>query len=188
MSLPIGESGRCPQRNCQANDPNLFFTRPLCLGDCLSNFTSVEVLADTATCNSCGVSVQREKQLTIETLPNVLVLHLKRFGTLGSQKITENVEFPTDQPLDLGPFLSRWRAGELKSSPPVPHLYALNAVVNHHGDAYSGHYTCYIKEGGHWFHCDDHCITKTDVETVKHSEGYLLFYVRHKVMRMREAR
>ena len=125
---------------------------------------------------------KREKQLTIEALPNVLIVHLKRFDALGSRKVTEVVDFPTDSPLDLGPFLSKWRAkANNKSSLPTPHLYELNAVVNHHGDANKGHYSSFVKDGGLWFLCDDHSIKHVDLETVKHSEGYLLFYIR-KVM------
>lgn len=153
------------------------------LEDCLDHFTSAETLSDIHICESCGAAVKREKQLTIDTLPNVLVVHLKRFDALEARKVANTVEFPTDRPLDLGPYLSRWRATE-DTIPTLPHLYELNAVVNHHGDMEKGHYTSFIKDGGQWFHCDDHLVTCVDVDTVKHSEGYILFYVREAIARL----
>lgn len=158
-------------------------TTTLRLEECLARFTSAEILADMHICESCGVAVKREKQLTIDILPNVLVIHLKRFDAVKSRKITNIVEFPVDRPLDLGPFLSRWRATKNAASID-PHLYELNAVVNHHGDMEKGHYTSFVKDGGHWFHCDDHLITRVDVDTVKRCEGYILFYVREVIMRL----
>lgn len=154
------------------------------LEDCLSRFTSAETLADIHTCDSCGAAVQRKKQLTIDTLPNVLIVHLKRFDALRSQKVSDTVEFPADRPLDLGPFLSRWRTVDDALSTPPLHPYELNAVVNHHGEMDKGHYTSFVKDGGYWFHCDDHSITCVDVDTVKHSEGYILFYVREAMTKL----
>lgn len=156
----------------------------LTLEGCLTRFTSAETLADMHTCDSCGATVKREKRLTIDKLPNVLVVHLKRFDALKSRKVADVVDFPTDRPLDLGPFLSKWRATEATFSTPPKQLYELNAVVNHHGDMFKGHYTTFVKDGGHWFHCDDHLVTHVDVDTVKRSEGYILFYVREAIARL----
>ena len=161
----------------QMNDSECI-TSTLKLEDCLARFTSTEILSDTHTCDSCGTVVHRKKQLTIDTLPNVLVIHLKRFDALKSRKVSDTVEFPADRPLDLGPFLSKWRSADNTLSTPTPHLYELSAVVNHHGEMDKGHYTSFVKDGGYWFHCDDHSIAHVDIDTVKHSEGYILFYVR----------
>ncbi|EGB02043.1 hypothetical protein AURANDRAFT_35571, partial [Aureococcus anophagefferens] len=130
-------------------------------------------------CGSCGIPVRRKKRLTLDAVPNVLIIHLKRFNALDSRKVKGKIDFPTDRPLDLGPFLSRCHGPDCRPlSDPGPHLYELNAVVNHHGDINRGHYTSFVQEGGHWFLCDDHHIALVDVDTVKDSEGYILFYVR----------
>lgn len=157
------------------------FNRPrsdsntLTLEECLFHFTSVETLVDTHICEYCGAASQRLKQLTIDTLPRVLVVHLKRFDALASKKLSDIVLFPADSPLDLGPFLTKLHTADCA---PPNHLYELNAVINHHGSLTCGHYTAHIKHGGNWFHCDDHLITPVDLDTVKRSEAYILFYKR----------
>jgi ubiquitin carboxyl-terminal hydrolase 22/27/51 len=59
--------------------------------------------------------------------------------------------------------------------------YSLYAVVNHHGSADSGHYTCFIRQlKNNWFRCEDHLITKATASDVLNSEGYgmcFMFYV-----------
>lgn len=55
--------------------------------------------------------------------------------------------------------------------------YCLFAVVNHSGTIETGHFTAYIRQcRDQWFKCDDHLITRANVQEVLQSEGYLLFY------------
>ena len=167
-----------PKRLLPLRDKEAEAATPMRLEDCLAHFTSTETLGDLHICATCGAAVNRTKQLTLDVLPNILIIHLKRFDALKSCKIANPIEFPVDQPLDLGPFIFKWRRRDRTSSVPTPHLYELNAVVDHHGDMHKGHYTAFIKDGGQWFHCDDHHVALVNTETVKAAEGYLLFYVR----------
>lgn len=149
------------------------------LEDCIAHFTSPETLGDVHICDYCGVGVQRLKQLTINSLPNVLVVHLKRFDAFSSQKLTDVVLFPADCPLDLGPHLTRWRTVDSAAKPPLSnHLYDLRAVINHHGSLSHGHYTSFVKADRSWFYCDDHMVSRVDLDSIKQSEAYILFYTR----------
>lgn len=50
--------------------------------------------------------------------------------------------------------------------------YSLFAVINHSGSLDAGHYTAFIRQQhDHWFKCDDHLITKANLQEVLDSEG-----------------
>ena len=150
------------------------------LEDCLARFTAAEILSEVAPCGICDAAVKRTKQLSIDELPNVLVIQLKRFGVINSRKMLCNIDFPVDQFLDLGPFLSTY----VDESSPCACLYELSAVVDHEGTLENGHYTSYVKIGGLWFHCDNHRVDRVEVETVKTSLGYVLLYSRRDITRL----
>ena len=77
--------------------------------DCLQHFTAVETLGHSNAyfCETCKRKSTATKQLTIHTLPNILVIQLKRFSFAGSLggKISRHIAFETE--LDMGKFLSR---------------------------------------------------------------------------------
>ena len=142
--------------------------RKLKLEECLVRFTSSERLCDDHVCENCGKSAARLKRLTIARLPNVLIVHLKRFDAVRSRKIVDGVEFPLT--LDL--------AAHVDTDDAAPHIFHLAGVVNHVGDLARGHYTCFVKEAGAWFSCDDTKVEEVSGDYVLQSEGYILFYIR----------
>lgn len=156
---------------------------PVKIEDCLSRFTSAETLPELAWCPACAGDVKRTKQLSIEKLPNVLVVHLKRFDALRDRKICDPVSFPL-QGLDLSPQLSPFcRKSDVDRT---KHSFDLAAVVNHDGgDLARGHYTCFVKEGGKWFVCDDTKVSPVQPDEVAKSQGYILFYVRSDLANLR---
>jgi ubiquitin C-terminal hydrolase len=118
------------------------FTRLECIfvknytrGECKQNYTR----------NECKefefFSFQATKQLELWKLPEVLIIHLKRFQHTETirNKIDSLVRFPhlENDFLDLSPFLS--------SSPSQPSNFELFAVSDHSGSLVSGHYTAVAK-------------------------------------------
>ena len=110
------------------------------------------------------------KQVTIETLPQVLILHLKRFqydNTGGTQKIWKKVGYPLDLEIPKEVFPQHKRGGLLANGG-LP-KYRLIGVVYHHGkNASGGHYTVDVRrqEGREWIRLDDTVIRRirsTDV-------------------------
>lgn len=73
----------------------------------LAHFTAAEQLdggEKQYQCQQCRQKVRALKQLTVHKAPQVLTIHLKRFGSHTGQKIDRRVEFgPT---LDLKPFVT----------------------------------------------------------------------------------
>lgn len=133
-----------------------------------------------------GIKEKRLKNTTTKitnfiSLPPILIIHLSRFFNKSSSKNS----MPITYPLELNIML--------KNSEKVK--YRLYAIVDHTGNASSGHYTSIIKTAPsfepddkrkNWLHCDDEFI-KPDIKhnnarrsglkiTSKHA--YLLFYER----------
>jgi ubiquitin carboxyl-terminal hydrolase 22/27/51 len=81
----------------------------LTMAHCLETYTALETLSEPYTCEKCGGPRLSSKQLTIHRLPEVLVLHLKRFDARKGRKIERFVKFPTEG-LDMSPYLYSSRA------------------------------------------------------------------------------
>jgi len=119
--------------------------------------------------------VHASKQTTIERLPRVLLLHLKRFdfGLFGSEKVTKPVPFsPT---LKIKP---NWLSFEKQYSP-TQRTYSLHAVINHIGQrAIGGHYTCDIRQNDNtWLRHDDATVSPVSTDTVFNNQAYVLMYI-----------
>ena len=110
------------------------------------------------------------KQVSIETLPQVLILHLKRFqydSSGGTQKIWRKVGYPLDLEIPKEVFPQHKRGGLLAHGR-LP-TYQLIGVVYHHGkNASGGHYTVDVRrqEGREWIRLDDTVIRRIRTEDV----------------------
>lgn len=89
-------------------------------------------------CPSCKQHRQASKKLDLWRLPEILIVHLKRFSysQVLRDKLETFVDFPLDE-LDLTGFL-------LHDSDPSLNRYRLYAISNHFGSMGSGHYTAFI--------------------------------------------
>ncbi|KAK9058064.1 hypothetical protein SSX86_022904 [Deinandra increscens subsp. villosa] len=139
--------------------------------DALRLYSMPETLDEYRTSGKAGVGTAR-KSVNLQTLPKVMILHLKRFGygTNGSTKLHKPVRFP----LEL--LLSR----DLLYSATEGRKYTLISSVTHHGrEASKGHYTadaCYPNQ--QWFRFDDASVTAIGTNKVLHDQAYILFYKR----------
>jgi len=132
---------------------------------------------------------EASKSLSLEDLPPILVLHLKRFvydGTTGGcQKVMKAVEFSVDLeiPRDI---LS---VGSKSKYTTKQRQYKLFGVVYHNGrEATKGHYIADVYHTGYasWLRCDDSLVTPTVEQLVTApsptSVPYILFYRRGDTM------
>lgn len=146
------------------------------LEDCLRLFTAKEKISDYA-CDKCKKKGTSEVQTLISELPDILILHLKRFLFMDTyvEKLTAKVTFPL-QRLNMTPWISK--AAALGKGSSVD--YDLYAVANHHSTTASGgHYTALVKSEqvqGAWVTCDDSMRTNVTAEKVVTENAYLLFY------------
>ncbi|CAK7226556.1 hypothetical protein SBRCBS47491_006271 [Sporothrix bragantina] len=137
--------------------------------DALRNLTNPEVLHGSFKTPQ-GKEVNATKQVFIEDLPPVLILHLKRFQfdwqVNGTVKIWKKVGYPLELEIPREIF-SRAKRNTLLSKP-LP-KYQLNAVVYHHGkQASGGHYTVDVlrEDGREWIRLDDTVIRRIRREEV----------------------
>ncbi|XP_057523844.1 ubiquitin carboxyl-terminal hydrolase 8-like isoform X2 [Amaranthus tricolor] len=144
------------------------------LSKCLEGFLKEEPLGpdDMWYCPSCKQHRQASKKLDLWRLPEILIVHLKRFSysQLLRDKLETFVDFPLDE-LDLTGFLSH------DSDPSLNH-YRLYAISNHFGSMGSGHYTALIYHGKSWYEFNDSLVEPLKEEDVKTSAAYVLFYRR----------
>ncbi|KAM4597263.1 uncharacterized protein V3H82_023383 [Fundulus diaphanus] len=140
--------------------------------DCLSLFFEETFLtgAEQSVCSACGRRREAAVQTCLDKPPEILVLHLKRFGCKGKSqvKLSANVSFSKE--LDVAPFLSRSAQGVSS--------YHLYAVVNHTGHLDMGHYTalCYNSLLETWHCFDDALVREVQERLVQSPNAYVLFY------------
>ncbi|KAI1416304.1 cysteine proteinase [Hypoxylon sp. FL1857] len=119
-----------------------------------------------------GKDAVATKQVLIESLPPVLILHLKRFqfdaeGT-GTVKIWKKVGYPLELELPKEVF-SRQKRNALTAEGAGFPKYRLIAAVYHHGkNASGGHYTVDLRrqDGREWIRLDDTVIRRVRSEEV----------------------
>lgn len=116
-----------------------------------------------------GPNVTATKQVFIETVPPVLILHLKRFqydNTGGTQKIWKKVGYPLELEIPKEVFPRQKRSVYAHGGLPK---YRLIAAVYHHGkNASGGHYTVDVRrqDGREWIRLDDTVIRRVRSEDV----------------------
>ncbi|XP_010719590.2 ubiquitin carboxyl-terminal hydrolase 43 [Meleagris gallopavo] len=157
------------------------------LDECFQLYTKEEQLApdDAWRCPHCRVLQQGTVQLRLWTLPDILIIHLKRFRQVAQRrhKLSTLVRFPL-RGLDMAPHLAP--GGDDGSTPaptrscPPDALYDLYAVCNHHGSMQGGHYTAYCCNSldGRWYSYDDSTVEGVREDEVSTRSAYILFYQR----------
>ncbi|XP_029456179.1 ubiquitin carboxyl-terminal hydrolase 43 [Rhinatrema bivittatum] len=166
------------------------------LDECFQLYTKEEQLDpdDAWKCPHCKVLQQGMVKLSLWTLPDILIIHLKRFRQVGERrnKLSTLVKFPLTG-LDMAPhvvkraqsnknMLSQWTSW--KQPPYHPELcppdvlYDLYAVCNHHGSMQGGHYTAYCHNSldAHWYSYDDSNVELVLEEDIVTRGAYILFY------------
>lgn len=186
----------------------------LTLDECLDEFTREEQLGenDPWYCPKCREFRQATKKFDLWKVPDILVVHLKRFaaGRMTRDKLDTFVDFPIEG-LDLSrhvestPTLARAAAEPARAVDPqldrldVAHdthddevmadspIYDLYAVDNHFGGLGGGHYTAFARnpDDARWYNFDDSSVRPVaSPESVKSSAAYLLFYRRRTARRI----
>lgn len=171
------------------------------LAQCFQLYTKEEQLApdDAWRCPHCKQLQQGHIKLSLWTLPDVLILHLKRFRQEGDRrvKMQNMVRFPL-MGMDMAPHVvkrsqsswslpshwSPWRRPYGLGRNPDDYLYDLYAVCNHHGNMHGGHYTAYCKNSidGQWYCFDDSEVSPIPDDDVCQQTAYILFYQRRTVI------
>ncbi|XP_051744286.1 ubiquitin carboxyl-terminal hydrolase 43 isoform X3 [Ctenopharyngodon idella] len=167
------------------------------LEECFELYTKEEQLApdDAWKCPHCKQLQQGTVQMSLWTLPDILILHLKRFRQVGERrnKLSTLVHFPLTG-LAMGRHVVKrsncvrpphgWKQQAHHKPEASRHtldfLYDLYAVCNHHGGMHGGHYTAYCRNSvdGQWYAYDDSTVEPVPEGEVCTRGAYILFYQR----------
>jgi len=119
-------------------------------------------------CEECNALVDATKRLTLQRLPPVIVLHLKRFGYMLSgdvRKVRTSITLENEGSDGLdGLDLSRYA-----DAPPGTAVYDIVSIINHHGrDAACGHYTAHCRHcvDGQWYSFNDEVVAPIETSEV----------------------
>lgn len=134
---------------------------------CLSHFCRAEVLdgSNRYHCPVCKSKQPATKQFSLQQIPRVLTIQLKRFTNFG-KKDMRTMQYPEE--LDL----SRYSRGAGR--------YSLYGVLVHSGHScHSGHYYSFVKAGnGLWYEMNDSSVSQASTSrVVNNSNAYILFYI-----------
>ncbi|KAL7558503.1 hypothetical protein ACA910_008102 [Epithemia clementina (nom. ined.)] len=164
------------------------------LDQCFDTFVKPERLDERNMwyCSNCKEHVRAMKTMELWRLPNILVVHLKRFefkNVLRRDKLETLVNFPLDG-LDMGahcghPSSNYNQPRDDFVDDSVPAVYDLFAVVNHYGRMGFGHYTAFARNWDEqeisrdWQLFDDSTVRDVGQgDSVVSSAAYVLFYRR----------
>ncbi|CAK5127159.1 unnamed protein product [Meloidogyne enterolobii] len=132
------------------------------------------------TCSKCGKQ-DFLRSLYIWRLPEVLIIHIKRFNFEDGQTVKDSraIDFPVDD-LDMRRYI---HPASPDSSKETITLYSLYAIVAHTGTANTGHYTARVKNldrsTDFWQLFDDLDRRELQFRDVKTSAAYMLYYARN---------
>ena len=147
------------------------------LEQCLHKYSSEEIIDD-FTCEKCNKKTQHIKRISLNKLPNVLVIHLQRMNL--NYETFETVKVNSKLTYQLVINLKEYSTEEINkckytvsqnseqydefSSKVYEHtddyyVYEIKGVVVHSGTAQFGHYYSFLKtdkqQHGIWFKCND---------------------------------
>ncbi|KKY23376.1 putative ubiquitin c-terminal hydrolase [Diplodia seriata] len=147
------------------------------LEDCFAETAKTEILSEENAwyCNRCKELRRASKTLEIWTAPDILVVHLKRFGA--NRGFRDKVDILVDFPIEGLDISERVGLSEGK-----PLIYDLFAVDNHFGGLGGGHYTAVAKNfyDGQWYDYNDSMVSKKSPSNLVSGSAYLLFYRRRR--------
>jgi ubiquitin C-terminal hydrolase len=171
LSFPCTTNGFAGNANAAVNR-----VHTVSLHDCLEHHCTPEVLSgDNAWFNeTTGKKQDVQKRMSFWSLPNVLIIVLKRFE-MNARGHVRKIQVPIDVPCNRADF-SRYVHGYNRES----YVYELFGVCNHHGGSpMGGHYTATIKNAnGKWYGCNDTIVKEVPLtgESIVSNLPYCLFY------------
>lgn len=162
-----------PYNNLSLSIPNSSSS----LQECLDNYFQNEHRIESWKCEKCEKN-GCEKSSILWTLPNYLIINLKRFKQDNNHTSKNNnlVTFPLDD-LNLTKYISS------EKDDPNNYIYDLYAINYHGGDLNGGHYWSACKNlDGNWYNYNDGNISKYTSSNLESQliskDAYILFYHR----------
>ena len=165
--------------------------------ECLRSYCQEEMLSgdEVWKCPHCKCEREATKRITLTRLPQVLVIHFKRFSaskTESARKVHTPIEFPL-YGLNMEPFMAPTQLdmigteGKVDNAITPPFQYDAYAVMRHLGQTGNGgHYIALVRDAARscWRKFDDERATDFDPNKVRveqrlqNEQAYIVFYGR----------
>ena len=165
--------------------------------ECLRSYCQEEMLSgdEVWKCPRCKCEREATKRITLTRLPQVLVIHFKRFSaskTESARKVHTPIEFPL-YGLNMEPFMAPTQLdmigteGKVDNAITPPFQYDAYAVMRHLGQTGNGgHYIALVRDAARscWRKFDDERATDFDPNKVRaeqrlqNEQAYIVFYGR----------
>ena len=134
------------------------------LDNSLKNYFKTEIMdgENKINCEGCNMKRTCHKRQIFKSLPNILVVNLKRFefdyNTMLKSKLNNYFEFPFE--LDLKEYL-------IEENQEINTTYELTGITIHFGFSDYGHYYDLIKSpDGKWYKFNDNCVYEFDEKDI----------------------
>jgi ubiquitin C-terminal hydrolase len=158
INLPIPLNNKCPS-----------------LLDCFNLYVEYELMdgENSIEIEESGEKVSAKKSISFWSLPQILVIDIKRFNMTNKINTMKKNQVMVDFPLE-NLDLSEYVIGYDKSS----YVYDLYGVCNHSGSLLGGHYTAFVKNiNNKWYHYNDTTVSEVKIEEqIKTPKAYCFFY------------
>ena len=119
-------------------------------------------------CNICSGVRESDSKVSLMSVGNCLIVQLNHFF-VSNDTVTKNSEpFFVSSPIEV--------VTEIEDEVFCTRKFNLAAVINHSGNLNSGHYTCLVKDGETWWHCNDKAVVRVNLDYINKSLPYVLFY------------
>jgi ubiquitin carboxyl-terminal hydrolase 4/11 len=155
------------------------------LDECLDEFGKMETLSENNSwyCPRCKQHRQANKKFELWKVPDILVMHLKRFSS--NRNFRDKLELHVDYPIEYLDLADRVISNDEGKSM----VYDLVAVDNHYGGLGGGHYTAvarnfYNKE---WYDYNGGCCSLSSLPSVKLTHGRFACLSQDRSIRHRHA-
>ena len=169
--------------------------------DCLRSYCQEEMLSgdEEWKCPYCKCEREATKRITLTRLPQILVIHFKRFSaskTESARKVHTPIDFPLHG-LNMAPYMANTtrtpteplKSADIRVDPAItpPFQYDAYAVMRHLGQTGNGgHYIALVKDAVRacWRKFDDEKVTDFDPGKLKpeqrlqNEQAYIVFYGR----------
>ena len=136
------------------------------LNNSLKNYFKTEMMdgENKINCEECNIKRTCHKRQIFKSLPNILVVNLKRFefdyNTMLKSKLNNYFEFPFE--LDMKEYL-------IEDHQETNTKYELTGITIHFGFSDYGHYYDLIKSpDGKWYKFNDNCVYEFDEKDIPH--------------------
>lgn len=135
---------------------------PSTLERCIEDFLSTERFSGSFACEKCRTHTDAVKNLEISSLPDILLIALKRFRWTGKRPSKNTTMISCNHNLVI----------EEKS-------YRLVGTIQHRGNTVdSGHYTAHIRHHREWFRINDEVVQEIGSDEVVEGNTYVLVFSR----------